>query len=395
MPRIKVVFSIGSMHGGGAERQLVSLLKHVDRTRFEPFLYLVYRSGSLLSEVPDDVPIDAFESRNTKHSTGFPGAMHRRRVCDMSRFLREVGADVSYDRTFLMTLIAADAAQRVEVPNISTIVTNPMLGFRSVAGRFQSVKRRRLRKLYSQSACVVANSSGAARSAEAFYRLAPQSVATLYNGVDIEVVLQKSSAKIADDWWNATGSGRKVFRIVTAGRLNQEKGFYLLVDAIGRLKDLHPDVDFRLAILGEGDGRQTLEAQVANLQLQDAVRLPGFRDEAPAWYKSADLFVLPSFFEGMPNVLLEAMACETAVLSTDCPSGPAEILGDGRFGVLCPTGDVNVLAAEIEQFVTDAGRAKRYTSVAADHVRQNFSILTAAARLGDLLETAATTRQAE
>ena len=313
----------------------------------------------------------------------------------MCRFLREVRADVSYDRTFLMTLIAADAAQRVGVPNISTIVTDPMHGFRSVAGRFQSVKRQRLRKLYSQSAYVVANSSGAARSAESFYRLAPQSVATLYNGVDIEAVLQKSSIKIDYEWWNATGSGKRVFRIVTAGRLNREKGFHLLVDAIDRLRALHPDVDFRLAILGEGDGRQTLEAQVIGLQLQDAVRLPGFRDEAPAWYKSADLFVLPSFFEGMPNVLLEAMACETAVLSTACPSGPAEILVDGRFGALCPTGNVTALAAEIEKFVTDASHSNRYTSVAADHVRQNFSISTSAARLGDLLETAAATRQAE
>jgi glycosyltransferase involved in cell wall biosynthesis len=89
------------------------------------------------------------------------------------------------------------------------------------------------------------------------------------------------------------------------------------------------------------------------------------------------------------------MACETAVLSTDCPSGPAEILGGGRFGVLCPTGDVNALAVEIAKFVTDAGHANRYTSIAADHVRQNFSMATAAERLGDLLETAAATRQAE
>jgi glycosyltransferase involved in cell wall biosynthesis len=395
MSRIKVVFSIGSLHGGGAERQLVSLLRHIDRTRFEPFLYLVYGSGPLLAEVPHDVPINTFESRNTNRSTVFPGAMHRRRVHDMSRFLREVQADVSYDRTFLMTLIAADAAQRVNVPNVSTIVTDPKYGFHSVAGRFQSVKRRRLRRLYARSACVVANSSGAARSAEAFYDLAPRSVTTLYNGVDIERVTQQAAVNINDDWWNTTGAGRPTFRIVTAGRLNREKGFHLLVDAVGRLQHQHPDVDFRLAILGEGDGRQALEAQVAELQLQHIVRLLGFRSEAPAWYKSADLFVLPSFFEGMPNVLLESMACDTAVLSTDCPSGPAEILDNGRFGVLCATGDVNALSAEIGRFVADAGRAKRYTSVAADHVRQSFSIAATAERLGHLLETAAASRKAE
>ena len=393
MPRIKVVFSIGSMHGGGAERQLVSLLRHIDRTRIEPFLYLVYGSGPLLAEVPDDVPINTFESRNTNRPTVFPGAMHRQRVNDMSHFLREVQADVSYDRTFLMTLIAADAAQRVKIPNVSTIVTDPKYGFRSVAGRFQSVKRRRLQGLYARSACVVANSSGAARSAETFYGLAPRSVTTLYNGVDIDLVAQQASVSINDDWWNATGPGRQIFRIVTAGRLNREKGFHLLVDAVAQLRSLNPSVDFRLAILGEGDGRQALETQVAELLLQDTVRLPGFRSEAPAWYKSADLFVLPSFFEGMPNVLLESMACDTAVLSTDCPSGPAEILDSGRFGVLCPTGDVNALAAEIEKFVADAGHAKCYTSIAAEHVRQSFAISATAERLGNLLETAAASRK--
>ena len=77
--RIKVVFSIGGMHGGGSERQMLSLLRNIDRKRVEPFLYLVYRTGPLLDEVPDDVPIVAFEERY--RGSGWPGIlMHRRRV---------------------------------------------------------------------------------------------------------------------------------------------------------------------------------------------------------------------------------------------------------------------------------------------------------------------------
>ncbi|MDG2129216.1 MAG: glycosyltransferase [Fuerstiella sp.] len=394
MSRIKVVFSIGSMHGGGAERQLVGLLRHIDRSRFEPFLYLVYGSGPLLAEIPEDIPIDTFESRDTNRPTRFPGTMHRRRVDDMSRFLRQVRADVSYDRTFLMTLIAADAAQRVNVPNISTIVTDPKYGFRPVAGRFQSVKRRRLRRLYTYSACVVANSSGAARSAESFYGLTPESVTTLYNGVDIDSVIRQATVKIDDDWWNATATARQSFRIATAGRLNREKGFHLLIDAVAQLRNLNPDVNLRLAILGEGQGRQDLETQISELQLQNRVRLLGFRTDAPAWYRTADLFVLPSFFEGMPNVLLESMACDTAVLSTDCPSGPAEILQNGQFGALCPIGNVNALTTEIAKFVADRSLAKRYTPAASEHVRQNFSISATVGHLENLLEDASNTHRA-
>ncbi len=136
MPRLRVVFSIGAMHGGGSERQLVSLLRNLDRERFEPFLYLVYRSGPLLDLIPKDVPITSFEERVTASRLYLPGLMHSRRVRDFARFLQEVRADVSYDRTFLMTLISAAGAQRVGVPNVSTIVTDPETGFAPVAGRF-------------------------------------------------------------------------------------------------------------------------------------------------------------------------------------------------------------------------------------------------------------------
>ena len=116
MSRIRVVFSIGALHGGGSERQIVSALTHLDRDRFEPFLYLVYRSGPLLSLVPDDVPIAAFEERDIRPPTAIPGRMHRRRVADMRRYLQELQADLSYDRTFLMTLVSADASQQLGIP---------------------------------------------------------------------------------------------------------------------------------------------------------------------------------------------------------------------------------------------------------------------------------------
>jgi hypothetical protein len=135
MRRIRVVFSIGAMHGGGSERQMILLLRHLDRTLFEPHLYLVYKSGPLLDQVPTDVPVVSFDTRVTPSRIYLPGLMHSRRVRDYARYLQEVQADVSYDRTFLMTLISAAGAQRAGVPNVSTIVTNPETGFAPVAGR--------------------------------------------------------------------------------------------------------------------------------------------------------------------------------------------------------------------------------------------------------------------
>ena len=384
VPRIRVVFSIGALHGGGSERQIVSALRHLGREQFEPHLYLVYRSGPLLSCVPDDVAVTAFEERDTRAPTAIPGGMHRRRVEDMQRYLEEVQADVCYDRTFLMTLVAADASQRLGIPNISTIVTDPSSGFAPVAGRFQRLKRWTLRRLYSRSSLVLAVSHGAARSAEQFYGLKLHTVATHYNGIDVEAVRQASRQSIDSRWWNAAAQDKNsVVRIVSAGRLNHEKGFHLLVNAVAKLERESSDTEYRLVLLGEGQHRVQLQSQIDAVGLTEQVHLAGFQDNTAAWYRSADVFVLPSLVEGMPNVLLEAMACGTPVVSSRCPHGPEEVLEDGRFGLLCETGSVTALTNSIRDIISNPQAAKTRAAAAEFRVKSSFDQRQAVRRLQD------------
>ena len=392
MRRIRVVFSIGAMHGGGSERQMLLLLRHLDRQQFEPFLYLVYKSGPLLKQVPCDVPVTSFDTRVTPSRIYFPGLMHSRRVRDYARFLKEVDADVSYDRTFLMTLISAAGAQKVGVPNVSTIVTDPETGFAPVAGRFQWLKRRILHRLYNNSAQVLAVSDGAREAAIRFYGIRQDRIATLQNGVDADWIHQQATDAIQDDWW--TGEKRvttasRVFRIVTAGRLNPQKGFHLLIDAIADVRHEFPEIEFRLAILGDGLSRSNLEKQVATLNLSETVHLTGFQDHAIAWYRSADVFVLPSLIEGMPNVLLEAMACGTPVISSDCRSGPTEILDGGRYGNLVPAGSADELRHAIAAMLNNPSSARQRAAEATTHVAQHWSAQAAAHRLGQILKRCA------
>jgi glycosyltransferase involved in cell wall biosynthesis len=383
MSRIRVVFSIGAMHGGGSERQILTVLKHLDRSAFEPFLYLIYRDGPLLPHVPDDVPIAAFSERTRPGMHYLPGQAHRQRVLDMARFLTEVNADVSYDRTFLMTLIAADAAQRSGIPNVSTIVTNPETGFAPVAGRFQWYKRRLLHRLYERSASVVAVSEGVADAAARFYHLRRDRIHVIANGVDVEAVCQMANEHpVEHPGWNA--AQESCVRVVTAGRLDERKGFHVLIDAVSRLR--HRDLPaIRLAILGEGPERCALERQIAEHNLQEFVFLPGFQANAAAWYKSADLFVLPSLVEGMPNVLLEAMAVGTPVVSTDCPSGPAEILQRGELGTLVEVNNSESLADGIAGVLKDLNGAQATAECAANVVKTQRSATTAVRHLEDRL----------
>ena len=394
MSRIRVVFSIGAMHGGGSERQLVLALRHLDREKFEPFLYLVYRSGPLLDLVPADVPITSFEERVSSSRIYLPGLMHSRRVKDFAAFLKEIKADVSYDRTFLMTLISAAGAQRVGIPNVSTIVTDPEIGFAPVAGRFQWFKRRILHRLYNNSSRVLAVSDGARESAKRFYGIRDEKIQTQRNGVDVELILEQSAMPIHNEWWTRPaqqGSSRLV-RIVSAGRLNHEKGFHLLISAVDEIRRRCPDLELRVALLGEGPHREKLEQQVRDLKLSDIVQLPGFRENAAAWYRSADLFVLPSLMEGMPNVLLEAMACGTPVISSNCHSGPAEILDNGRLGELVPVNDADSLLNGLLKCLQHPNDIRARASAARQSVDAEWSIQAATRRLEGILQQAAQTR---
>ncbi|MEP3478318.1 MAG: glycosyltransferase [Fuerstiella sp.] len=387
MSRIRVVFGIGGLHGGGAERQMITVLQHLDRSLFQPFLYLVYRTGPLVREVPEDVPVVAFDER--WQGARWPGVfMHGRRVADMKAYLAEVQADVCYDRTFLMTLIAAEAAQALNVPNVSTVVTEPGHAFPLLAGRFQNMKRRMLRRLYSNSTNVLANSNGAARAAEQFYGLTSDSIETIYNAIDLERIDRLSAVPVAHAW-RVAESTRPVFRIVTAGRLTTQKGFDLLIDAVAEIQKERPAVELRLAILGEGVDRDNFQAKINHHDLQTQVVMPGFMENAVAWYHEADLLVLPSLFEGFPNVLMEAMSCGTSVLSSDCPFGPAELLEKGRWGQLCEVGSLMDLKRGMLRYIDQPGCAESMAEDAKRHVRETFGVSEIMSKLQRVLIEAA------
>ncbi|MEY3459733.1 MAG: N-acetylgalactosamine-N, N-diacetylbacillosaminyl-diphospho-undecaprenol, partial [Planctomycetota bacterium] len=353
MKRIRVVFAIGGMHGGGSERQLLLLLQHLDRQTFDPVLYLAHRVGPLLQQLPEDVPLFVSEERIPQSKLYFPGRIHRLRVRDYADCLRQLKADVSYDRTFLMTLITAAGAQQAGVPNVSTIVTNPETGFAPVAGRFQWLKRRLLHKLYNRSTQVLAVSNGVREAAIRFYGIQPAKIRTLYNGIDLSQIHHAAQQPVTDSWWLAPPSSphKSLIRIVAVGRLNHEKGFHLLVEAAQLLTTQHPQLELRIALLGEGSHRTLLQQQIRRTGLESQIQLPGFQQHPAAWIASANALVLPSLVEGMPNVLLEALALCTPVIAADCPSGPAEVLENGRLGLLVPVANPAAITQALLQLL--------------------------------------------
>ncbi|MDB9715934.1 glycosyltransferase [Amylibacter sp.] len=179
----------------------------------------------------------------------------------------------------------------------------------------------------------------------------------VHNPVPIRLTPNVKALRTIDTLWS-TPSGA---RIVSVGSLKAQKNYPLLFRAFAEIDRL----DARLMLVGKGDGEAELRALAVDLGIADRVIFAGFHSDPTPFYHTADLFVLSSNHEGLPTVLIEALATGTPVVSTDCPSGPREILENGKHGRLVPMGDAQALADAIKTALEtshDAAALKRRAS---------------------------------
>ncbi|SFR99019.1 glycosyltransferase [Sphingomonas jatrophae] len=172
-----------------------------------------------------------------------------------------------------------------------------------------------------------------------FFRDPPH--VTVHNLIDDAPSRARIGEPVEHPWF--TAKDRPI--VVTAGTLSPRKGHGDLIAAFARLVEQKRDI--RLVIFGEGPSRTELEAQVAALGIGDRVSMPGKVANPLRYFARADVFALTSHFEGLPNVLIEAMMCGCSLVATDCPSGSSEALGHGRYGRVVPVGDVPAIADAI------------------------------------------------
>lgn len=228
-----------------------------------------------------------------------------------------------------------------------------------------------MRRYFALADLVVAPSVGVGEDVMAITGLPRSRVAVVHNPVFRPEIIALSHQSVDHPWLFDSS----IPVLVAAGKFKPQKDFATLLKAFARLREKRP---LRLLILGEGSERSALEQLVNQLGVAADVDMPGFVENPYPYFRRAAMFVLSSAWEGLPNVLIEAMACGCPVVATDCPSGPAEILDQGRIGRLVPVGDGTALAAAIEATL-DAPpprelfleRAKHYSydGVVADYAR--------------------------
>lgn len=360
------------MDGGGSERQLLYLLQRIDRERFEPILYLLYETGSLLTEVPPDVRRIAFWTETTFPRWNWPGRIHRMQVNHLANALRREQIDVTYDRLFHMTLITGPASRIQHVPRVSTIVSPPQFDLARSEKRWLTWKKYCLKRAYETANSLLTVGTGTADNAASYYRIPRERFEVMLSPIDIDRIDQDSQSDL-DDF--GLRSGRK--NIISIGRLSDEKGHRYLLQAFAKYCqhvsiDRLPPAD--LHIVGDGVLRKELQSLTANLGIEDSVRFHGQVSNPFPLLKQCDLLCLPSLYEGMPNALLEAMACRVPVLATNTAQGAGELLRMHPLGTLVPKANVNEMANAIQdRFINPSAWLER-TEPAREYVETHHCL---------------------
>jgi len=193
---------------------------------------------------------------------------------------------------------------------------------------------------YRGNARIVAVSNGVARDVAKLFHISPAKIKTIYNPAINPDIIERAKIRPEHPWF-AAGSPPVILGV---GRLEEQKNFHNLIRAFGILRN---SIDARLLILGEGSLRDVLQQQIEQLGLTEYASIPGFVDNPYSYLAHSSVFALSSDWEGLPTVIIEALAVGTPVVSTDCPSGANEILADGRYGALVPMKDPDALASSI------------------------------------------------
>ena len=353
-PPYRLCVFIPSFGDGGVERMLVNLAGGmVQRGVTVDFVVRQATARSLASLPPQARLLEIGSSRGV------------RALLATVRYLRAARPHVVLSGKGSDDRLSLRAKRWAGVPVRCVLITGTSLSGRLEArgrgGLYRWRKLRAVRRMYARADGVVAVSRGVAEDVVRITGLPSDRVRVVPNPVVTPELERLANAPLPHAWL----LHKETPVILGVGGLRRQKDFQTLLRAFAAMRRQRP---CRLIILGEGRQRQRLEALSRELGVQGDVPLPGFEPNPYPYMAAADLFVLSSLWEGFGAVLVEALALGLPVVSTDCPTGPREILGDGRFGRLVPVGDPTAMAQAMLAALADSrprdllqSAARRYT----------------------------------
>jgi len=352
-----LIYSLGS---GGAERQVSILLKELS-TIYN--ITLILMNDTIFYEVPRDVEI-VFLEKSRLNENGVKKFLKLPILgFKYKKILKEKNIEVSL--SFMNRPNYINVFAKLLGSNVKTIISERIapsmeyktLSFKDIINRFL------IKKLYKKANIIVCNSKGIKLDLDNWNI---ENVKVIYNMLNFECKYDEESEK---------------FTFINIGRLELQKNHQLLIEAFKKA-----NINAELLIIGEGCLRKDLENLIEKLELKDKVKLVGRQKNPEKFLAKADVFVFSSNYEGFPNVLLEALACELPIISTDCKSGPREILAPNtdfrkqtkeieiaEYGVLTPVGDVEKMSEAMKMIYENKNLREKLKSKAKKRAN-DFSI---------------------
>jgi glycosyltransferase involved in cell wall biosynthesis len=327
----RLAFFLPDLSDGGAERIMLNLAEGITARGYDLDLVLSTAQGPFMNSIPASVRLVDLNAQRVLSSL-FPliGYLRRERPVAMLSVLH---ANI----VALWARKLAGAPQRLilaEHNTLSSVVSGEgdlrWALFPKLANWF-----------YPWADGIVAVSTGVADDLARTTNLPRERIQVIYNPIVTPDLFHKSRASLDHPWFQEG----EIPVFLAVGRLTAQKGFDVLVRAFAQVRKNRMA---RLVILGEGDERPALEVLVKEYNLEQDVEMPGFLPNPYAYMARASTFVLSSRWEGLPTVLVEALSLGTPIVSTDCPSGPREILMNGKYGQLVPMDNPLALAAALE-----------------------------------------------
>lgn len=335
---VAIAILLPDLRGGGVERIRLVLAREFLRAGYEVEFVLMKACGDLLADAQDEFLI---------HDLGC--SRMREVPFALARYLRDRRPDVLLAAMWPLTVIAP--LSRLIARHRCCIVVSEHCTLSSQYGSWGIAHRALLRLSialgYRLADACVGVSDGVVDDIAKLSRVARGRFTRIHNPIAFSSASSASAMAQAEEAWRGADRGT---RVLTVGSLKSQKNHSLLLRAMSHLSESRP----MLMILGQGDSELMLRRLAEELGVADRVIFAGFHPDPIAFYGTADLFVLSSDYEGFGNVIVEALSMGLPIVSTDCPSGPAEILENGRWGRLVPVGDAKYLAQAIDRALRTA-----------------------------------------
>lgn len=333
--RVNITFVINNLGGGGAERVLLNILNNLDRSKFKPKLFLFEYEGEYLNDLLPDVEIGYCSEKkitNNKILKAIRLPLKYLKRCTVGvKKLNEFSKGDDIVVAFLEKMVTYNVSRSLKGEKKIAYAW-----LHNNAKEFSKIHRILSAKYYKNYDRIFCVSNECTELAKSQFESIANKIHTIYNPIEIQNIIEKSNEEVEFK----LPKGRN---IVATGRLTYQKGFDILIEAFNKIKCKNVN----LIILGEGEDRFKLEQLIEKYKLKERVYIPGFVENPFAILKGADLFILSSRYEGLPTVLIEALALNKNIISTTC-SGSTEILENGKYGYLVDINDIDALGKKIE-----------------------------------------------